>query len=154
MASNYTENYGLCQWEATDQVLREEFNENNKKVDTVLGILSQTVAQHSEAIAGFGNCRLYFATYTGNGALSRTYTFPAPPVMVFRQGPRFISIMVKGSPDAFNYHSAENWGGTATWNGNSMTITYTNTEIGGGNYKSGNQSGTTYYMVALMDAEN
>ena len=22
MASNYTENYGLCQWEATDHVLR------------------------------------------------------------------------------------------------------------------------------------
>lgn len=36
MASNYTENYGLCQWEATDQVLRTEFNEDYTKIDAVL----------------------------------------------------------------------------------------------------------------------
>ena len=36
MASNYTENYGLCQWEATDQVLRTEFNEDHAKIDAVL----------------------------------------------------------------------------------------------------------------------
>lgn len=31
MASNYTKNYGLCQWEATDQVRREEFNQDNQR---------------------------------------------------------------------------------------------------------------------------
>lgn len=36
MASNYTEHYGLCQWEATDQVLREEFNADNAKLDAAL----------------------------------------------------------------------------------------------------------------------
>ena len=36
MANNYTENYGLCQWEATDQVLREEFNEGYTKIDAAL----------------------------------------------------------------------------------------------------------------------
>ena len=36
MASNYTENYGLCQWEATDHVLREEFNQDHAKIDTCL----------------------------------------------------------------------------------------------------------------------
>lgn len=36
MASNYTEHYGLCQWEATDQVRREEFNQNNAKIDEAL----------------------------------------------------------------------------------------------------------------------
>ena len=36
MASNYTENYGLCQWEATDPVLREEFNHDNEKLDAAL----------------------------------------------------------------------------------------------------------------------
>ena len=38
MASNYTENYGLCQWEATDHVLREEFNQDHAKIDTALGL--------------------------------------------------------------------------------------------------------------------
>lgn len=36
MASNYTEHYGLCQWEATDQVRREEFNQDNAKMDEIL----------------------------------------------------------------------------------------------------------------------
>ena len=36
MASNHTENYSLCQWEAADQVLREEFNQNNAKIDEAL----------------------------------------------------------------------------------------------------------------------
>ena len=36
MASNQTSNYGLSQWEATDQVQRAEFNEDNAKVDAAL----------------------------------------------------------------------------------------------------------------------
>ena len=36
MASNQTSNYGLNQWEATDQVLREEFNADNQKIDEAL----------------------------------------------------------------------------------------------------------------------
>ena len=39
MASNYTEHYGLCQWEETDQVMREEFNENNAKIDAALSAM-------------------------------------------------------------------------------------------------------------------
>ena len=45
MASNYTENYGLCQWEATDGVLRTDFNEDNTKIDTALKGLSDQVTQ-------------------------------------------------------------------------------------------------------------
>ena len=49
MASNYTEKYGLCQWEATDAVLRADFNEDNQKIDTALktqaGNISDLTAQ-------------------------------------------------------------------------------------------------------------
>lgn len=48
MASNYTEHYGLCQWEATDQVLREEFNEGNRKVDEALKELDDQVKTKAE----------------------------------------------------------------------------------------------------------
>lgn len=40
MASNHTSNYNLCQWEATDAVLRTDFNEDNAKIDAVLQELS------------------------------------------------------------------------------------------------------------------
>ena len=36
MASGYTANYGLCQWQPEDQFLREEFNQDNEKIDTAL----------------------------------------------------------------------------------------------------------------------
>ena len=43
MASNYTENYGLCQWEATDQVLRTDFNEDNQRIDAAIKDLRNDV---------------------------------------------------------------------------------------------------------------
>ena len=41
MASGQTTNFGLNQWAAEDQVLREEFNENNAKVDATLSELKE-----------------------------------------------------------------------------------------------------------------
>ncbi len=40
MASNYTENYGLCQWEPGDNFVRTEFNQDNAKIDAALGVLA------------------------------------------------------------------------------------------------------------------
>lgn len=36
MSTNHTPNYNLCQWEATDQVLRSDFNQDNDKIDAAL----------------------------------------------------------------------------------------------------------------------
>ena len=36
MSTNHTTNYDLCQWEATDQVLRTDFNQDNAKIDAAL----------------------------------------------------------------------------------------------------------------------
>lgn len=41
MASNYTENYGLCQWEATDAVLHTDFNGDNAKLEKALSDLAE-----------------------------------------------------------------------------------------------------------------
>ena len=50
MASSYTANYGLCQWQAEDQVLRTEFNQDNAKVEAAL-----------TALAAADSCRLLAA---------------------------------------------------------------------------------------------
>ena len=50
MASNYTEHYGLCQWEATDQVLHTEFNEDNAKVEAALASLEERVSELYRAV--------------------------------------------------------------------------------------------------------
>ena len=71
MASNYTSNYGLCQWEPSDKVLRSEFNGDNAKLDaaikavdsrvddkasnSALNSLKNTVNSLSTTITGQGN---------------------------------------------------------------------------------------------------
>ena len=71
MASNYTEHYGLCQWEATDQVRREEFNQDNAKMDEILKTLADKDITLERAVAAVaaaaGNCQMELITYTGTG---------------------------------------------------------------------------------------
>lgn len=92
MASNYTENYGLCQWEATDQVLREEFNQDNTKVDAALSNLEEKKAEQSamqqlgqrlEHLEGMP--QLVIGSYTGDNAESRLISLGFTPkaVLVF-----------------------------------------------------------------------
>ena len=67
MATNYTTNYQLCQWEATDKVLRTDFNQDNQKIDAALSGLAKISA----------------GAYTGNGAETQAITLPFTPKVVF-----------------------------------------------------------------------
>ena len=135
MASNYTENYGLCQWEATDQVLRTEFNEDNAKIDEALSKL---------------NCRVYTTGYTGDDSASRTFTFPYKPILIVVIGGGCLMVAIRdhSSVSLFNgggLYRSEN----ATWDGTSFTWECsTSTPI-----YSANSSAITYHLVAIMDIE-
>ena len=48
MANGYTEHYGLCQWAAEDSFLREEFNQDNAKIDGALNTLSEELSEAQE----------------------------------------------------------------------------------------------------------
>ena len=50
MSTNHTTNYDLCQWEATDQVLRTDFNEDNAKLEAALSSLEERVAELYRAV--------------------------------------------------------------------------------------------------------
>ena len=71
MATNYTTNYDLCQWESTDQVLRTDFNADNAKIDAALFTLDSVMV------------KLCTGTYVGDGDESRTVSVPFPPRAVF-----------------------------------------------------------------------
>ena len=51
MATNYTTNYDLCQWEPTDAVQRVEFNADNAKLDAALKALSDQIIQKANQSA-------------------------------------------------------------------------------------------------------
>ena len=79
MASNYTTNYQLNQWEAGDQVLRTEFNQDNQKIDTaVAGKADLTQLSEVEALA-LGRADILLGSYTGDGASSRTIDLGGKP---------------------------------------------------------------------------
>lgn len=80
MASNYTENYGLCQWEATDQVLRTEFNEDNAKIDAAL---SQKTEQSAFEAAVATIPKIKIGSYGGDGTNLREIPVGFTPKAVF-----------------------------------------------------------------------
>ena len=51
MASNHTEHFSLNQWQADDQVLRTDFNEDNAKIDSALKDLAAAQAEKADQTA-------------------------------------------------------------------------------------------------------
>ena len=51
MASNYTERYGLCQWEAVDSFVRTEFNQDNGRIEAALGRVEDLAASAGRNVA-------------------------------------------------------------------------------------------------------
>ena len=157
MASNYTEHAGLCQWEATDQVLRTEFNQDNAKVDAALDTLEQAVTQHGEAleaqaaaIAKLGNCTVYHTTYTGTGSTSRSQTFPGKPMVVMvaetNGGDGFVAW--KEMTVAIPFHQESITAQLSlTWENNSLSWSYKSANW------AMNQSGQSYQLIGLLTAE-
>ena len=93
MASNYTTNYQLNQWEPTDQVQRTDFNADNAKIDAALktnadAIAAETAAR-TAAVALCGNCQIYTTSYVGTGTYGlehrRSITCPKEPIVVIIQ---------------------------------------------------------------------
>lgn len=68
MASNYTTNYNLCQWQPTDQVQRTDFNADNAKIDAALAELSPSAALADRALP---NLAFYIGQFAILDAIQR-----------------------------------------------------------------------------------
>ena len=86
MSTNHTANYDLCQWEATDQVLRTDFNQDNAKIDAALAAkaeqsefsaLSADVQQIQADLT-----KITIGSYTGNGNVTRSFNLGVYPQAV------------------------------------------------------------------------
>jgi len=179
MASNYTSNYKLCQWQASDKVLRTEFNADNAKIDAALAAkasasalnslkttvngkasqsaldsLSSTVSGHTSTLAKKGNCIIHITSYTGDGsygsaASAKKLTFPGKPYAVLIGGGSGFMVLVQGV-SATVCASSANYVNTVSWTGNSVSWNHSGSGNAGGML---NASGTTYHVVALLKAD-
>ena len=166
-----TPRYQLCQWENMDRILMEDFNEDNRKIDTALAEVSTsaaasaaTLAQHAEVLPKLGNCQLYSASYVGNGNgyPGLTLTFPHPV--------KFLAIMPDASVDSSALVLSQ-YSGYYVAGGRFHTMGYRdsyliNVELSNSGktyrmYRSGdndgegimNVSGRTYHVTALLAAD-
>ena len=154
MATNHTTNYSLNQWQATDPVLRTDFNEDNSKIDTALAALNANIQQHTKQMEEFstqlskkGNCTIYVTTYEGDGLSTRTLTFPQKPLFVYVYGSR-----LKGAYFFLNNCPFVMLGGYAAysdWEGNTLTIRNSPE----GSNPPFNYLDDTNYVVALLQAD-
>ena len=132
MASNYTENYQLCQWEATDAVQRLEFNADNAKIDA--------------ALAQKGNCQFYAATYTGSGTVSRSYTYPQKPDLVIVGGGNgAVIVMYYGFGSSASLSAFQQAVIQVQWDNNTVTWQHSGQNV---SYAC-NTEGSTYYIFAI-----
>ena len=68
---NHTTNYNLSQWSKSDQVLMEDFNADNAKIDAALAQKAEASALAALAQTVEGKARIAVGSYTGDGAESR-----------------------------------------------------------------------------------
>lgn len=138
-----TEKYQLNQWELTDRIQMEDFNNNNLKIEAAL-----------EGVTALCNCQVYLLPYTGTGTTGPiTHTFPHRPM--------FVAIL-RGSGDTWVFgarglstisgHSAINSyvSTPITWGGRSITIGNTNYD----SFLCCNSADKQYCIAALLDAAN
>lgn len=108
-----TEHYQLCLWDEDDRILREDFNNDNQKIENAL-----------EGLKTLCNCQIYLQPYTGTGEAGPiTHTFPHRPV--------FICVMASGTFVCGTRGVATLYGRTSintyvptdiSWGENSVTI--------------------------------
>ena len=161
MASNYTTNYQLNQWEAGDQVLRTEFNQDNQKIDTALAGLAgqneELEAALAAAVAGAGNCQMELFTYTGTRACgagnpTRVQFSHLPEVffigggeslMLGRGGVSRVTLIAQNLFSETFITEEEH-----SWSGNQLSLVHSESE----RYQM-NLQGTVYWVVGLYRKE-
>lgn len=145
MASNYTEHYGLCQWEATDPVLREEFNQDNVKIEA--------------ALESKGNCRIEVGSYVGTGTYGESHPchleFSFRPQIIFmdihttddyNSVPQYY-LFFYGATEAFAFGESKR--NILTWSDTSVSWYFPDERVSEAAEHQFNTSGKTYRYLAI-----
>lgn len=158
MASNQTANYGLSQWERSDQVLMEDFNADNAKIDAAVKSTADAVAAEASTrtsavsslnyqLSRRGNCQIQTSAYVGDGSTTKELSFYTVPKLVIVIGLQAVAFFTKDSNVSFYVTSG---GASAanlrvTWSGSKITFT------GNDNFAAMNRSGFNYEVISFFD---
>ena len=159
MASNQTTNYGLNQWEATDQVLRTDFNADNSKIDAALkGLADKDMAldgalgEQATALTMKGNCQIELKTYIGTGTYGQgnqnSITFSTKPTAMLLVGDRTLAIFRYGTSIATGISTDGTPMSIAqSWSGNTVRFYGSRADL------QMNSNGKTYWALAFCEMD-
>lgn len=150
---NKTANFQLNQWVKSDRIQMEDFNSDNAKIDAALKASEDKAAAALAAVASCGNCFATHGNYMGNNQLSKTLTFPHPPVLVVireltNASSPYHMVLIRGCSNANGYGSSSSAAVGVAWNGNSV-----NWQHSGDERAEFNKTDHAYYYAALLMAE-
>ncbi len=128
-----TAQFGLNQWEMSDRIQMQDFNRDNAAI---------------EAALAKRNCQFYTASYTGDGEATKSWTFPAKPVLVVIIG-QVITVLIRDFSIGITQFGSSTHQLQATWEENS--VTWTNTNNSG--VVSANGKNDSYGLFAILEAE-
>ena len=128
-----TAQFGLNQWEMSDRIQMQDFNRDNAAIEAALGTR---------------NCQFYTASYTGDGEATKSWTFPAKPVLVVIIG-QSITVLIRGFSIGTTHFGSMTHQLQVTWEENS--VTWTNTNNSG--VVSANGKNDSYGLFAILEAE-
>ena len=127
-----TAQFGLNQWEMSDRIQMQDFNRDNAIIDAALAAR---------------NCQFYTASYTGDGEATKSWTFPAKPVLVVIIG-QSITVLIRDFSIGTTHFGSMTHQLQTTWEENSVTWTNTNNSgIVSANGKA------NYGIFAILEAE-
>ena len=127
-----TAQFGLNQWEMSDRIQMQDFNRDNAAIEAALGTR---------------NCQFYTASYTGDGEATKSWTFPAKPVLVVIIG-QSITVLIRDFSIGITQFGSSTHQLQATWEENSVTWVNTNNSgIISANGKA------NYGIFAILEAE-
>ena len=151
MSTNHTPNYALSQWEATDPVLRADFNADNAKIDAAL----KAEADARTALASSRNCQAYTTSYAGTGTAGQS----RPNSLSFTRQPFFIHVggaedpgfsAVYGQTASVSYALGAVRYVRITWSGNRVSWYEENEGYKDSPDHQMNASGQRYTVFALL----
>ena len=134
--ASYTTNYQLHQWEASDDFLRTDFNEDFAKIDAGIAAALAASVDKAKAVSG---------AYTGNGESTRGFNLGFQPIAVL------VEVSTGGRDGGYSVR-----GGLAVTDGvlaaqgtAALRITASGFQAEAHTYASVNTSGTVYHYLAV-----
>ena len=159
MASNHTQHYALNRWDLNDQIIMEDFNDDNAKIDAALHDNAATLSALQTTLSTHGTLtRFAYGSYVGTGESGSSH----PTSLTFDFYPIFVVIMCREIQDRDGSPCFLMRGETvanSTKQFKSINVSWTNSGVSWYDVDSfhepenqNNAAGVTYHYFALGEA--